>query len=112
MEGGADGIFMTKSLLFNSRDSTQVINKEAAIWDSAQIFISMRARSDRPIKTDQEEHMVFGPLRNSVHQLKRNGGTGPQHVSSVELASYSNPGEILIIAVEYESKDGEVNVSF
>ena len=27
MEGGADGIFMIKSLLFNSRDSTQVIKK-------------------------------------------------------------------------------------
>jgi hypothetical protein len=70
----------------------------------------MRARSDRPIKIDQEEHMVFGPMRNSVHNLKRNFGLGPQHVSSDELASYSNPSEVLIIAVEYESKDGEVIV--
>ena len=51
MEGGVDGIFMTKSLLFNQSDGTFGISKEAAIKDSAQIFISMRARSDRPIKT-------------------------------------------------------------
>jgi len=106
MEGGTDGIFMTKSLLFNHSDPTFVTRKELAIRDTAQIFISMRARTDRPIKTDQEEHMIFGPMSNSVHQLKRNDGLGPQYVSSDELASYSNPGEALIIAVEYEIKEG------